>query len=286
MLSRLFFYGILLLFTFTFSGCFNFQMSIKKQQKHLQAKGINPRFGIYAIDSSKHRIQYTETGKQNALFLVVFVHGSPGSSSNMIDFLADSTLLESALIIAVDRPGFSGSKPRGKGVPSLQKQAAMLAPILRKHQEKKVILIGHSWGGPLIARIAMDYPTLVDGLVFVAASVDPDLEPNYWYRPILHFPLIRWSLPAWFRSSNRELMFSVQELEKMRPHWSKITQICTIIQGEKDNLVPPKNADFAVEQLINASVTLNMQKELNHFIPWRAPHLMLTAVYQQMEILK
>jgi pimeloyl-ACP methyl ester carboxylesterase len=54
-----------------------------------------------------------------------------------------------------------------------------LKPIVAKQRQngKQVILVGHSLGGPLIARMTMDYPELIDGLVFVAGSVAPKLEP-------------------------------------------------------------------------------------------------------------
>jgi pimeloyl-ACP methyl ester carboxylesterase len=60
---------------------------------------------------------------------------------------------------------------------SLRMQSACLAPLLRLGKSaKKPILVGHSLGGPVAARLAMDYPDEVGGLILVAPSIDPELE--------------------------------------------------------------------------------------------------------------
>ena len=39
----------------------------------------------------------------------------------------------------------------------------------------------HSYGGPLIARAAMNYSELIAGLIFVAITGDPELSAPRWY---------------------------------------------------------------------------------------------------------
>ena len=142
---------------------------------------------LHRYESGRRVMNYLEVG-DSALPLVVFVHGSPGSLSAFIDFMADTALLAKAQLVTVDRPGF-GASNFGYAEPSLQKQADLLKPILESHKHQRpVILVGHSLGGPLIARMAMDYPELVDGLVMVAPSIDPELEPNEWFRAPLATP--------------------------------------------------------------------------------------------------
>jgi len=46
--------------------------------------------------------------------------------------------------------------------PSLEKQAALIADLVRPEvSQRPAILVGHSFGGPVIARIAIDYPSFV-----------------------------------------------------------------------------------------------------------------------------
>jgi pimeloyl-ACP methyl ester carboxylesterase len=211
------------------------------------------------------------------------VHGSPGSLSAFIHFLKDSTLLQQALLITTDRPGF-GYSNFGNGEGSLQKQAAILKPILEKYKHNKpVILVGHSLGGPLIARMAIDYPQLVDGLIIVAGSIDPELEPNEaWFRAPLATPFLSWILPRSFRASNEEIYHLKPELEYMLPLWKNITCPVTVIQGKKDVLVSPANADFAKKMLINAPVEFVLVDDMNHFVPWSNPELIHDAIVKML----
>ncbi|MEQ8425900.1 MAG: alpha/beta hydrolase, partial [Cyclobacteriaceae bacterium] len=153
-------------------SCMQFRMSSPEIKEYFKKRGLNGSEHYYRIGNRK--INYVHSGDET-LPLVLFVHGSPGSLSAFIHFLSDSTLLEKAQLISVDRPGF-GASNFGYAEPSLESQAALLKPILEKYKDNRPItLVGHSLGGPVIARMAMDYPELVDGLVMVAPSIDPDL---------------------------------------------------------------------------------------------------------------
>ena len=144
---------------------------------------------------------------------------------------------------------------------------------------EKPILIGHSFGGPVIARMAMDYPDLVDGLVIVAGSVCAELEPREWWRPILNARIIRWLLPGSLRVANQEITPLWEELEKMEPLWRKITCPVTIVQGELDNLVPAGNAHYAKKMLTNSpKVEMEMIEKGNHFILWSRQKMIVEKI--------
>lgn len=260
----------------SFHSCMTFRMSDKEVKEYFQSKKIDGSQHHYK--SGTYTIHYAQTGAENNP-LVLFVHGSPGSLSAFIGFLADTALTKQALVITADRPGF-GYSNFGMAEPSLEKQAATLKPILEKYKENRpVILIGHSLGGPVIARMAIDYPDLVDGLVFVAASIDPELEPNEtWFRAPLATPFLSWVLPRSFRASNEEIYQLKPQLEEMLPLWKEIKCPVIVIQGKKDSLVPAGNADFAKKMLINAPVELVLKKDMDHFVPWSNPELISEAV--------
>lgn len=212
---------------------------------------------------------------------MLFVHGSPGSLSAFTHFLADSTLTSKALLITADRPGF-GHAGLGVAEPSLEQQAKMLKPILEKHRNNRpIVLIGHSLGGPVVARMAIDFPELVDGLVLVAPSIDPELEPNeMWFRAPLATPFLSWVLPRSFRASNEEIYHLKPQLEALRPLWKRISCPVTVIQGEKDSFVPAGNADFAQSELVSTTVSVMMESNANHFIPWNRPELIQQAILE------
>ena len=146
-------------------SCVTFRMSSKEVGKFFTDKKVKATQHQYKVGFRE--IHYVKAGDDSKP-LVLFVHGSPGSLSAFIDFLTDTALLPKATLITTDRPGF-GYSNFGNGERSLQKQAEALKPILEEYKKNKpVILIGHSLGGPLIARMAMDYPELVDGLVEIS----------------------------------------------------------------------------------------------------------------------
>lgn len=259
--------------------CVSLRMSDKKVQAYFADKAVKPSFGF--IGDQQRPIHYARIGA-DTLPMVLFIHGSPGSWDAFIGFFADSSLYERAQLVSVDRPGF-GKSGLGKPEQSLQQQVADIWPLLRlNHSSRKPIVVGHSLGGPVAARLAMDHPDEVGGLILVAPSIDPDLEKKEWYRPIgTVFPIRQW-LPRELDVSNREILSLKGELQKMLPLWKKLCMPVTVIQGEEDPLVPPGNADFARRMLVNAPTEIQMIPAMNHFIPWSRPDLIRDAILHQL----
>lgn len=215
------------------------------------------------------KMHYVEISDTDTKPLILFVHGSPGEWSGWAQYLTDAELQQRAHLIAVDRPGF-GESGRGKVERSLIKQCEDIAPLLDKAVPgQRVIVVGHSFGGPVVARLAMDYGSKITDVVILAGSIDPDQEHTKWYQYPADWPVITWMLPDGLVVANREIRALKPELASMLPLWSNITQRVTVIQGDKDDLVPPENADFAERMLKRAaSVHIVRIPEMNHFIPW------------------
>jgi pimeloyl-ACP methyl ester carboxylesterase len=218
---------------------------------------------------------------------ILFVHGSPGSWEGWAQFLMEPKLQSSFQLIAVDRPGYGGSD-EGRTEPSLQLEADLIVKALEINQSgKKAILVGHSFGGPVIAKIAMSYPDQVAGLVFVAASVDPNLEKTSWVqRPATWWP-IRDLIPMKLRVCNEEILALKSELIKMLPGWSGISEKAVLIQGEDDPLVPPANLDFLIAHLMKKDIVQVARiPGLNHFVPWKRPELITSGILALAKVLR
>lgn len=258
-------------------------MKPEQVDAYFAAKAQQPRFNTY--DFEDRVVHFVEVGSP-ANPPVVFVHGSPGTWDAFIEFLGDSQLAAKAHVISVDRLGF-GQSQRGQHEPSLTKQAAALMPALAGNRSgKPAILVGHSYGGPVIAQMAVDFPDQVASLIMVAASIDPELEKTKWFQIPANWMVFSWLVPVDLRTSNREILPLKGELEKLLPRWDAIQQPVTVIQGGKDRLVPAGNADFAAAQLVNAPVEMVLDPELNHFIPWTRPDLIKTAVERHLSQLE
>lgn len=266
---------LLLLFTQLTSGCFQFRMSKSEVYEYFKDSGQQPSLKSYKTDG--RTIYFADIGKETSQ-MVIFFHGAPGSWSTFIAFMADEELLDNFRLISVDRPGY-GYSDFGIAEPSLLRQAELIKPVLELNRYDKLpILVGHSLGGPVIAKIAMQYPELVGGVIMVAPSIDPELEPSEYWRGPLRLSMLNWVVPRSLRVTNDEIYFLKQELKHMLPHWKDIRIPVTIIQGGKDSLVNPKNAEFAERMLINAEVDIRYYENINHFIPWNNPRLIKEAI--------
>jgi pimeloyl-ACP methyl ester carboxylesterase len=255
------------------SSCLTTRLSDADMTTYFAGSKYPPQRQFY--ETPRRSMHYVQAGNA-ALPPVLFVHGSPGSWDNFKAFLKDTFLLNHYLLLAADRPGFGFSDKNGAEA-TLQAQAEALLPILKKQREP-VVLVGHSYGGPTIVKMAIDYPKYVKALVIVAGSVSPELEPSNWYRHPLHYPPLRWVIPSFFRSSNDELLPLRTELEEMATQWKKIRCPVVIVQGKKDMLVPAGNAAYAASKLPHVRVTTIYKDDMNHFVPWSDPDLIVEGI--------
>lgn len=209
---------------------------------------------------------------------VVFVHGSPGSWDANAHLLNTPALREGHLLLTYDRPGYGGSSPH-QTEPSLQRQAAALAGLLDAFGVREpVILAGHSMGGPVIARFAMDFPDRVSGLIFIAASVDPALETWRWYNRAASWRLAYRILPEPLLRSNEEIGPLKAELEAMLPLWGRIRAPAAILHGTDDPLVPVANVPFLEAHLSAVPVREWIVPGADHYILWDHVHLVEEAL--------
>jgi len=229
-------------------------------------------------------MRYVEVGDAQKP-LILFIHGAPASSSFWTGMLHDSTLLAHAKLMAVDRPGYGYS---GYGHPeiSVKKQAALIAGILREQRalHQKIIVHGSSYGGTVAARLAMDYPELVDGLLLQSASLKPGAETTYW----ISYPTSHWALrnfiPGSFRTANAEKLSHRDQLEKMLPGWRKIRSKVIVLQGKDDTLIFPENATFAIEHLSNAaSASITMVPGSKHDLLWTQRPLLIHSLLELLQ---
>ncbi|MFN0175560.1 MAG: alpha/beta fold hydrolase [Saprospiraceae bacterium] len=263
------------------SGCFAMRTSDAGWAKKLRGNGqsIAPLF-LDIEDINGRGIHAVVISASDTLPLVVFVHGSPGSSDACLDYLSDRALSQKARLVAIDRPGFGFTEGFGKPEPSLEAQAAAVHAIA-KHlsPQQKVVLVGHSLGGAVIARFAIDYPELTAGLLFVAGSVDPTQETHPWWETVVDTPPVKWLVPKSFWTSNAEIIPLEKELEKMLPLWPRITCPVSIIHASNDGLVPVANVEFVKKMLVNCpGLNVEVLSDGGHFIFWSRQEQIKAAI--------
>lgn len=206
---------------------------------------------------------------------VVLVHGTPGSADGWADYLLDPP--PGLELVALDRPGFGGSGP-DEAVTSLARQAAAVAALLPS-DGRRAVLLGHSLGGPIVARVAAEHPQRVAALVLLAPALDPALERIHPLQPLGAWAPIRWLLPRAIRNANAELMALQPELVALQALLDRVTAPVFLLHGTADTLVPVENVPFAQTHLRSARcLVTRLLDGGNHFLPWSARPVVRAAI--------
>jgi pimeloyl-ACP methyl ester carboxylesterase len=247
------------------------QSCMKMRLSSIKTKTFFTTSKIEFIDSviklEEHSVHYIQTGhKENPTLF--FIHGSPGSWDAYKEYLKDTLLLKKYRMIAIDRPGF-GYSDFGTAE-NLQVQSKIIYDFIKKvDNDRPIILVGHSMGGPVVTKLAIDNPDKYNHLVILSGSIDPKAEnPENWRYFIMKKP-IRYLIPGALRPANDELWWLKKDLILMKTGLKKIVSNVTIIHGTKDQLVPFSNMKFMQLEFMNAKKVDTISiKDANHFIPW------------------
>ncbi len=224
------------------------------------------------VDGPTRKLRYLQVGQDSTKPLTVFIHGAPSAGAWWLDMIRDSSLLERTNMLAIDRPGYGGSG-LGNPMTSVEEQADNIAAVIREVRlpDQDVILHGSSYGGTVSARISMDFPEMVDGLLLQSASTAPTEEYMYWLtRPTSHW-LLSWLVPDPVHTANFEKLSHQEELEDMADEWHNIRASTIIIHGTKDWLIYPPNAYYSCDRLVNATSLVH------HMVPGKEHDLIRTA---------
>lgn len=139
----------LLLIGFIFSSCFRFRTSDRKIYKIFKEKEAKVTIKRYELQTVDYPIRLVngafDKTKKTAIF---FIYGAPGVSDNYYDYLQDTVLLKKANLYSIDRPGY-GFSNFGKSETSIEIQTKVVAEIIDNLPEQNVIVLGHSYGGPI-----------------------------------------------------------------------------------------------------------------------------------------
>jgi pimeloyl-ACP methyl ester carboxylesterase len=120
---------------------------------------------------------------------IVLIHGASSNLEAMRRPLGDS-LAARHRVILIDRPGHGWSSTAGEEASTPAAQGRMIEEALKKLDTGPVILVVHSWAGALGARMALDYPARVAGLVMLAPVAYPWPGGVGWYNELVTKPVI------------------------------------------------------------------------------------------------
>lgn len=110
-----------------------------------------------------NRIHYVDEGEGPP---IVFIHGLGGQLHHFRHPLFPA-MGEGSRLIAIDRPG-SGYSTRPGGGERIPEQAATIAKFIDVLGLERPVVVGHSLGGAIALRLALDFPGKVSALALIS----------------------------------------------------------------------------------------------------------------------
>jgi pimeloyl-ACP methyl ester carboxylesterase len=120
---------------------------------------------------------------------VVFVHGASGNlRDQMLAFRV--AFAGRRRLIFIDRPGHGYSERGSNDSRDPSQQAAAINGLLRRLEIPHAVLVGHSYGGAIVAAFGVNHPERSKGLVFLAPATHPWPGGISWYYTLAAMPLV------------------------------------------------------------------------------------------------
>jgi pimeloyl-ACP methyl ester carboxylesterase len=142
------------------------------------------------VEVSGAALHVLDIGPRNAAGPpIVMIHGASSNLEVMRRPLGDM-LARNHRVILIDRPGHGWSTRARAEDSTPEVQARMTDQALQELGVGPVILVVHSWSGALGARMALDYPQRLAGLVMLAPVAYPWPGGVGWYNKAVTTPVI------------------------------------------------------------------------------------------------
>ncbi|RXH35516.1 alpha/beta fold hydrolase [Bradyrhizobium zhanjiangense] len=134
-------------------------------------------------------LHVVDLGPRNGGLPIVMLHGASSNLEAMRRPLGD-LLARNHRVILIDRPGHGWSTRVRRQDSTPQIQARMIDDALQELGIDRAVFVVHSWSGALGARIALDHPHRVAGLVMLAPVTHPWRGGVGRYNEIIATPVI------------------------------------------------------------------------------------------------
>jgi pimeloyl-ACP methyl ester carboxylesterase len=146
-----------------------------------------PQGRMIAVDGAT--LHVVDIGPCDSGLPVVMLHGASSNLEAMRRPLGDLLASEHRVIL-IDRPGHGWSTRARREDSTPQIQARMIDEALTMLGIDRAVFVVHSWSGALGARLALDHPRRVAGLVMLAPVTHPWRGGVGRYNEIIAMPVI------------------------------------------------------------------------------------------------
>lgn len=254
---------------------FTLRTSDKKTLKYFDNEKVPCQIDYIPSTISDHKIRVISTGNKTDK-AILFVHGAPGSSNAFYKYLKDPDLLKHAQLISYDRPGY-GYSGFGKSMTTTSEHAQIIKNIIEHYKLNNVVVVGHSYGGPIAAYAPLVSHKITAALL-IAPAIDPDQEIYYWIGNFAKWKATKWAVPTALVVSADEKYTHEEDMRNLVDEWKNVEVPVVNLQGDKDMLVPHENLRFCEEHFNPKYFTGKTIKDENHFTPWTKKELVVEEI--------
>ncbi len=272
---------LILIFILFINSCMRFRTSDKSTKTQFDEHGVPVKIEYYQPKNENYTVRTISSGNKKSTTAILFIHGAPGSADAFYGYLQDSTLLTKAFLISYDRPGY-GYSNFGESEISIAKQAEVVSELIEHYQLKNVILVGHSFGGPIAALTSLQNKN-VASVLLLAPAIDAKHEKIMWIANFAKWKLTKWMVPTSLVVSADEKFTHVQELKALNTSWGEIKIPTVHIHGKKDNIVPFENLYYSKKAFPSDYFKAIILEEGNHFIPWKNKDIVLQELLKLLK---
>jgi pimeloyl-ACP methyl ester carboxylesterase len=266
----------------TVCGCSSMIATDNSTVRYFKKRGLECSIKLDSIYN--HPLRWVEVSilEKDTLPIVLFVHGAPGSANNFYEFISDTTFLKYARLISIDRLGYS-PYDQGESVVSIQKQSDALAKVLTHYQYPWLLVVGHSYGGPIVSNFAIDYPEKIKAAVLLAPALDPENEKILGIAKLTEWKATKWMVPDLFMVAADEKNAHVEQLKLLLHKWDNVSVPFVHIHGTKDGLVPYENIEFSKEVIDEKFLQVVAIEKGDHILPWSETELVKAELLKWLE---
>ena len=273
------------------TACSTSKLFRQHQQFFNQNIATNPDIQLHQLRTPNGTLHYAQAGDAT-LPALVLIHGTPGSWKDLSALMVATKLRQQYQIISLDRPGWGRSTvAEGQSFTEFAYQAKQIAQLLEQLRQQNpnqpIVVAGHSLGASIAPRIAADYPHLVDGLLLLSGTHDPQLGKPRRHHRVGQWSLVKPLIGDALRQANREMLVLDKQLLEMNGRWSQIQVPVTVIQGGKDGLVSHRNTDFIHRvQAHNKNLKVVRLEKSGHFTHLQQQSLIVASALELLETIR
>ncbi|MGJ8745857.1 alpha/beta fold hydrolase [Polaribacter sp.] len=209
---------------------------------------------------------------------VVFVHGTIGSCVDFLAYLKDTELSKKANFISYDRIGYN-YEDKNNVQESIGFEARMLQHITENLSTKNTIVVGYSYGGPIVLADTTKYKKVV----LLAPAVYSKVEPMPWMIHLYNWKTTRWLVPKIWKQASKEKLSHQRDLRNYEQNWLENPNKIISIHGDDDGIVPYANSEYLKEEFSAEQFTLITIPGAGHSLVWSEFEFIKTAFLKLLE---